>query len=1346
MDRGNTTYNITNTTDDNSILSEVSVNAAGQLSYKVLADKTTGNTASITVTAAMDNYADTTFTVNISITDKIPVAVKTGSEVKVTGNAALTYGQSLSALTLNTSGLGKAVFVEQGTNTEVAGILAWTNDTTKPEATAEGNSYAAEWTFTPSDTSYEKLTGTVAITVKKAAGTVENQAGSTGYATNYTFTGGEIAAPVSTQFTTNSGSTGFTFTWYQGSVSETNKLADNTRPSAVGKYVLKVDVAENANYTAATKNVTVEIQKFTTDAAAALAATNAGSDGWYHGDVTIHAPAGYTISTTQSPLMGFAGSITVATDMNGSYPYYLKQDGTGYLTEAMTITVKKDTTAPTAGIQVKETWWQSFLETVTFGLYTNDMDTITIKAEDTAGAAHSGIGETEYYISSTAYVGDTGLTSLKALGDTVWTAYNSGSKPTVLQNQVSYVYVRVTDKAGNVNYVSTDGIVQDETAPTLTLTPSGTAYTDTSSNPNTYTGTVNVIVTASDAAVAEQDTLESVKYMLDQGTAQSVTSGGTISITGKGVHTLTVTAVDKAGNQTVKELTVRIYAEAPAISLAQNGTVIYDGTVIAEGTDFTLNRGGSTGTVSYRYKIQGTDDSTYVTGLPMNAGSYTVEAAVAEDGTNYYKAGTTNGNITIGKATPTITLGAAVSRGTGIQMVLTATVGKAGNGAVPTGNISFKDVTTGSTELGTVALANGSASYTYTGLTEKVYKLQLSYEGNENYNAVTTAQQSVDTAKQNQTALSINTIGAKTYGDTAFTLSTTGGSGTGAVTYVSSDSSILSITGNRATILKAGTVTITATKAADNDYNATTGAASITIAKKTLTITAQNQLNVIKGSAMPTFTYTSAGLVNGDTVTTVPTMNCSVADTNTLGEYVISISGAVVGNQDSYHLTYVNGKMTVVNQVYTVNVTNGTATVSGSAVTQASEGQVITLTAANRDDYTFKNWSSNAGGSFTNANAKTTTFTMPASDVTITANYTKNSSGNDSGDSGNGGSGDSGNNNNDNSNTTNPDNSQTQTPSAEAATTPTVPQQPQTNPVKPNVTQVEPTKDNAAEPFIEGAKGKKGWEAIASEITDTFTEALKNADVDVSAITDENGKIDLNKLAENPQILDSLSNLSTPLAVTVDMNGATELPADIISLIAGKNIDLTLEIADGISWTINGNSVTGTNFSNIDLDVTKNADKIPVDIVNQVSGDNYSMQIELSHNGEFGFTATLNINLEKANAGYYANLFYFNEETGELEFVGSSQIDKNGNAALDFVHASSYTIVVSEEPMSEDDLTASADSGDKEKGEEKTEAVSVSATQDAWNPIWIIVIAGIIIILGVGAVFVVKRKKEDIDE
>ena len=78
-----------------------------------------------------------------------------------------------------------------------------------------------------------------------------------------------------------------------------------------------------------------------------------------------------------------------------------------------------------------------------------------------------------------------------------------------------------------------------------------------------------------------------------------------------------------------------------------------------------------------------------------------------------------------------------------------------------------------------------------------------------------------------------------TYGGGPFTVEATGGEGTGNVTYeVTNGTDVISISGNTATILKAGTATITATKAADDNYSETTATLTVTVEPASLTVTA----------------------------------------------------------------------------------------------------------------------------------------------------------------------------------------------------------------------------------------------------------------------------------------------------------------------------------------------------------------------------------------------------------------------------------------------------------------------------------------------------------------------------
>lgn len=160
-DRGTTAYAVAKT-DTEKLLSEVTVDTAGNLTYKVnqVDASKVGKTAIITVTASMENYENVEYTLTISITDKKTVEIKRGNTVSVDGSNALTYGEKVSKLTL-----GNTVFVEAGTDDMIKGILSWSN----PDEIPAAGTTQAGWVFKPADsTHYAELTGTTAITVAKA--------------------------------------------------------------------------------------------------------------------------------------------------------------------------------------------------------------------------------------------------------------------------------------------------------------------------------------------------------------------------------------------------------------------------------------------------------------------------------------------------------------------------------------------------------------------------------------------------------------------------------------------------------------------------------------------------------------------------------------------------------------------------------------------------------------------------------------------------------------------------------------------------------------------------------------------------------------------------------------------------------------------------------------------------------------------------------------------------------------------------------------------------------------------------------------------------------------------------
>ena len=134
---------------------------------------------------------------------------------------------------------------------------------------------------------------------------------------------------------------------------------------------------------------------------------------------------------------------------------------------AKDMTVKarwKDIEKPTGKISLDTNEWKTLLNTITFGLFFKDTQTVTITATDNSGDAV----KIEYLLSAKA------LTEAE-LADAAFTVYTAPSFSIDPDNEY-IIYVRLTDTAGNTADICSDGIVLDGTSPVIKGIENGKTY------------------------------------------------------------------------------------------------------------------------------------------------------------------------------------------------------------------------------------------------------------------------------------------------------------------------------------------------------------------------------------------------------------------------------------------------------------------------------------------------------------------------------------------------------------------------------------------------------------------------------------------------------------------------------------------------------------------------------------------------------------------------------------------------------------------------------------------------------------------------------------------------------
>ena len=179
--------------------------------------------------------------------------------------------------------------------------------------------------------------------------------------------------------------------------------------------------------------------------------------------------------------------------------------------------------------------------------------------------------------------------------------------------------------------------------------------------------------------------------------------------------------------------------------------------------------------------------------------------------------------------------------------------------------------------------------------------------------------------------------------------------------------------------------------------------------------------------------------------------------------------------------------------------------------------------------------------------------------------------------------------------------------------------------------------------------------------------------------------------AATPSVSDKaakeLKNAKEGSTVAIDMKGETKLPASVTKEIAGKDVTVELDMGGGMVWSFNGLDVPKGGVR-LDLGVKTGTKTIPAKVINALTGEATTIQLQLDHNGPFGMSLKLSVDLGKKHDGLYANLYFYNPKSGELEFQSAGMIS-GGKASWAFDHASDYAIVIdkeSHEPMTFTDV------------------------------------------------------------
>jgi gliding motility-associated-like protein len=485
----------------------------------------------------------------------------------------------------------------------------------------------------------------------------------------------------------------------------------------------------------------------------------------------------------------------------------------------------------------------------------------------------------------------TALTATALANHTLrWYATSTGGMPittapipsTVLDGTVYYYVSQINDATGCEGARARISVV------TAIAAPAGLTY----STPNIFTVGTQITTlnpTSTGGAIANYSIIPNLPTGLIFNFNNGSISGTPIAASATTDYTITGT---NASGSVTTTVTVTVAKANPTIASMAAISKTFGNPA------FPLTVPTSNSNGAFTFTSSNTAVATILNNLVTIVGAGTATITATQAATANYNAGSVTATLTVAKANPTITILSNITRAYGSAAVTLVAPSSNSNGAF-TYTISDASVATISGATLT-AVGIGTATITTT------------QAESANYNAGSVTR-TITVVKGTPT---IGTFAAinKTFGDAAFTLTAPTSTSTGAFTYASDNTAVATVSGATVTIVGAGTANITATQAADANYNAGSVSAVLTVAKAARTLSAFADINKTTTDApftlvAPTSSAGTGAITYASSNTAVATVSGSNVTITGIGTSIITATQAA---DDNYLEATITATLTVI--------------------------------------------------------------------------------------------------------------------------------------------------------------------------------------------------------------------------------------------------------------------------------------------------------------------------------------------------------------------------------------------------------------------------------------------------
>ena len=338
---------------------------------------------------------------------------------------------------------------------------------------------------------------------------------------------------------------------------------------------------------------------------------------------------------------------TISVDANYDFAYDYTDLAGNPINETIKQAVTLDRAKPEGTVTVEDLvngsaseTWNKFLSAITFGHFGKN----SVRASMTSDDETAGVAATQYLTSAKA------LTRSELEARTGWTGYSSKISLAASQNLV--VYEKITDKAGNIQYISTDGIIVDNGAPVpvVKITPTnpgwGKGVYSASDNPGFDISVTDPVVNDAYAG------LKTISYTITNGTTGYVESGtlanlertshlqswtGHVTINPDNFYSndvrVKVTADDWSTNEAAsEEISIKVDNKAPIVTFSFDQSDVHNGKYYNNDKTLTITVDERNFDESYQPQVTSTAGGGYsISGWSHNGEIHTATVTFSGD-------------------------------------------------------------------------------------------------------------------------------------------------------------------------------------------------------------------------------------------------------------------------------------------------------------------------------------------------------------------------------------------------------------------------------------------------------------------------------------------------------------------------------------------------------------------------------------------------------------------------------------------------------------------------------------------------------------------------------------------